>query len=406
MRGLIDSGIEVHIYPLYPLDPSLWKHVPEILNESVFPRNNCHHLKLPNVLRTLPVAGIRQPGKLLKDVIAILRSAMPFGVRPIVKSAYAILHGCAVAHELVRNFDHILCYWGSYAATCAYVAHRLNGRRIPFSTFLHAADLYQDQVFLRQKLLYSDNIFVVCDFNRQYIAESYPDLYPRIAHKIHDHHLGLDFGEFPFEPVRGGQTIIGVGRFDKCKGFDDLLRAVHVLVRDGLHVRLDLIGEGDESKSLAKLARQLGIDETVRFRGWLPFEQVKNAMSEAAVLVHPSSELGDAVPTVVKEACALGTPVVGTAIAGIPELLNYGRCGIVVPARDPERMASAIKQLLTDEPARQRYAEAARKYAEEKFDLWRNGRRLANLLRSTRRIASTVPDRAADTSKQLSRAPH
>ena len=100
--------------------------------------------------------------------------------------------------------------------------------------------------------------------------------------------------------------------------------------------------------------------------------------------------LGDAVPTVIKESMALGTPVVASNVAGIPELLDGGRCGMLVPPQNVEALADAIKTLLANTAMRRTYADAARKYAEEQFDLWRNGRRLARVLRSTKRPIEAV----------------
>ena len=85
-------------------------------------------------------------------------------------------------------------------------------------------------------------------------------------------------------------------------------------------------------------------------------------------------------PTVIKEAAALGLPVVGTRVAGIPELLDEGRCGCLVPPRDVQALASAIGRLLADEPLRREYSQQARHHAETILNLWANGRRLAELL--------------------------
>jgi glycosyltransferase involved in cell wall biosynthesis len=136
---------------------------------------------------------------------------------------------------------------------------------------------------------------------------------------------------------------------------------------------------------LKNLAKELLITDKVRFLGWLRPAEVRTAMERATIFIHPSSGLGDAVPTVIKESIALGTPVVASQVAGIPELLNDGKCGILVPPRNPIALADAIQALLRNADLRRRYADAARKYAEEKFDLWRNGKKLIETLNSTNR---------------------
>jgi glycosyltransferase involved in cell wall biosynthesis len=391
MRGLIESGLEIDVFPVYPVDAKLWCHVPDILNEKIFSRNRLRHLNLRQALRLPKSQRLKKLGRFFQDSAVITASAAKFGIGPTAKSTYVLAKAWGTVQNFSCQYDHILAYWGSYAATYAYMFHRLTNERIPFSMFLHAGDLYQDQVYLRQKLLYADNIFVVCDFNRQYIYDSYPDIYDQLSNKIHMYHPGLDLSEFPYEPngLRS-RAVLGVGRFDKCKGFDYLVRAIQHLARSGIEVKLELIGEGEEERPLKALVSDLGLEDRIKFRGWLSFNEVKRAMKRARMLVHPSSEVGDAVPTVIKEACALGTPVIGTHVAGIPELLNYGRCGILVPPRNVEAMANAINRLLSDEHACQAYAEAARRHVEETFNVWRNGKKLAGILRSSTRCASGV----------------
>ena len=129
---------------------------------------------------------------------------------------------------------------------------------------------------------------------------------------------------------------------------------------------------------------------SVKFRGWLPFSEVRQAMSEATVLVHPSDGLGDGLPNVVREAMAVGTPVVASDVAGIPDALDKG-CGVLVPPKNVAALADAIGGLLQDPAERQRIAERARHRAEERYNLWRNGATLAGLLRATRRGGAPKP---------------
>jgi glycosyltransferase involved in cell wall biosynthesis len=386
VRALLDAGFDIDIFPIYPLEPALWRYVPDCLGEDVLPRTKVHHISFDQVFRSGKLSSDKY-ATFSRDIAAISASAARFGIEPIWKSIYVFGKALAWARQFQHKFDHVLSYWGNYAATCAYLFNRLIDQPLPFSMFLHAGtDLYRKQVFLEQKLLYADNIIVVCDFNRKFIHELYPRIFDSIVNKIHLHHLGLDFAEFPYEPEgRQIHKVLGVGTLDKYKGFDYLLRATCELVRQGIDIEVELVGDGKERNSLQALAKKLAIMDRLTFHGWFNPDQVISIMKRKTILVHPSIGIGDAVPTVIKESMALGTPVVASNVAGIPELLDGGKCGMLVPAKNVEALVGAVKTLLTNSVLRRTYADAARKYAEEQFDIWRNGQRLANLLRSTKR---------------------
>jgi glycosyltransferase involved in cell wall biosynthesis len=392
MRGLIDAGIDVDIFSFYPLDSTLWRYVPDILSERFLPRNKVRHIGVLESLARLRPWPAQQIGRFAGDTGAISASALRFGIVPLAKSLYVFPKAWAWSRIHHREYDHVLAYWGNYSATCAYIFHRLMEEPVPFSMFLHAGiDLYEDQVYLQEKLRYADNIIVVCDFNRRFLEKLYPSVYPSIADKILEHHLGLDFAEFPYQPDgRQPRRILAVGTFAKYKGFEYLVMAAGELSRRGVDFELELVGDGKEGNALKALASKLSISEKVRFPGWLHPTEVRKAMEQTTIFVHPSNGIGDAVPTVIKEAIALGAPVVASDLAGSPELLDGGKCGILVPPANPVALADAIQLLLESADLRRSYAEAARKYAENKFDLWRNGRRLAEVLNSTERVKPSV----------------
>jgi glycosyltransferase involved in cell wall biosynthesis len=405
MRGLINAGIDVDIFPFYPVDPAFWQYVPDILNQNVFPRARVHQISILDSLRT---AG-RPVGKLctfLGDLARLEKSAAKYGTERLIKTAYVALKAFAWASCNGKRYDHILAYWGNYSATAAYVFHRLIDYPIPFSMFLHAGlDLYEGQVYLREKLLYADNIIVVCEFNREFLQNKYADIFPRISQKIYKHHLGIDMNEFKYNTSnRSKAKVLAVGSLEKYKGFDYLIRAGRLMTERGFEYSIDIIGDGKEAGSLKQLAAALDITRHVNFLGWVPPDEVRKAMCHSTILVHPSYGLGDAVPTVIKEAMACGTPVVASNIAGIPELLNGGRSGILVEPGKPNELARGIQKLLTDEKLRERYVTSARRYAEEQFDLWQNGQKLANILNSTKRVqpVSVISDRTTKIpAKQL-----
>jgi colanic acid/amylovoran biosynthesis glycosyltransferase len=384
MLALVRAGIEVDVFPLRPYDPTLWRYS-LVVDDHLLPRDRVHNIGMLEGLR--PPWPLSRLALCLRDAAAVAVSAVRFGPIPLAKTLYAVPKALAWAARQAGPYDHVLAYWGGYAATCAYLFHRLTQPGVPFSIWLHAgADLYFRPIFMRQKLRYADRIITCCEFNRRYIHERFPDVADRLNGRIHVAYHGLDLARFPYVPDgRPATRLIAVGRFSPGKGFDMLLQAVGGLAQRGHPVELELVGDGPEAPALRTLAEALGIADRVRFRGWLPFAEVQAAMQAATVLVHPSIGLGDGLPNVLREAMAVGTPVIASDVAGIPEALDWGNAGVLVPPRDVPTLTEAIARLLADEALRRRLAEAGRRRTEDLFDAWRNGARLAEVLRATRR---------------------
>jgi Glycosyltransferase len=87
----------------------------------------------------------------------------------------------------------------------------------------------------------------------------------------------------------------------------------------------------------------------------------------------------DGIPNVLAEAMAAGTPVVSTTVSGIPELIEDGRTGLLVPPRDPVVLADTLERLLADAPLRRRLAAASRGKIEERFECWETAKALRTL---------------------------
>jgi glycosyltransferase involved in cell wall biosynthesis len=404
MRGLIDAGIEVDVFPIYPLDPAMWQYSLGLLDETVLPRERVHHLSLPQALRGARAWPPHRAATALRDATAVTASALRYGSMAFAKSAYVMPKAWAWAERFPDHFDHVLAYWGNYAASCAYAFHRLTNRRTPFSIWLHAGtDLYFRPVFLKQKLLYADSIITCCAFNRSFVEEQFADIAPGVRHKIHVAYHGLALAEFPYVPDgRPAARVLAVGRLSPEKGFEYLLRAAAEVLRRGVPLEVEILGDGPAAPALRALSASLGIADRVRFGGWVPFREVHRAMQQATVLVHPSAGLGDGLPNVIREAMALGTPVLASRIAGIPEALDDGRCGVLVPTKDIAALAAGLERLLADPVLRRTYAERARRRTEELFDMWRNGAHLAAHLRGVERRS---PERAVVAAAALSEVP-
>ena len=146
-----------------------------------------------------------------------------------------------------------------------------------------------------------------------------------------------------FDTPSDAPVVLGMGRFDRTKGFDLALRAIAAVPR----AYLWLAGEGEEEPELRRLAAELGIADRVRFLGWR--KDTNALLARAAALVVPS-RWQEALGLVVLEAWSAGVPVVSTDTPGPRYLMGESESGILVPIDDAAALADALRHLL-DEPA-------------------------------------------------------
>ncbi len=174
----------------------------------------------------------------------------------------------------------------------------------------------------------------------------------------------------PLVPPRGSTTkvIIGTaGRLLPLKGFVYLVRAVASLRVEFPNLVLEIAGSGPERAALEREAERLGLSDGVRFLGWV--EELAAVLARWDVFVLPSLE--EAFPIAVLEAMAAGLPVVASAVGGIPELVEDGRTGWLVPPADARLLAERLRALLLDASQRRALGEAGQARARDHFSLER-----------------------------------
>jgi glycosyltransferase involved in cell wall biosynthesis len=164
--------------------------------------------------------------------------------------------------------------------------------------------------------------------------------------------------------VCGGDLLVGmVGKLNRGKGVYELLRAVGMVRANG-PVRLVFAGEGEEREGLEKEAEKIGVRDKVIFTGMR--KDVERIYASMDVFVLPSS-CEEAFGMVLIEAMAMGKPVIGTMVGGIPELISDGKNGILIPPGDENALAEAILKYLTDRDFAARVAAAGRQTVESEF---------------------------------------
>jgi glycosyltransferase involved in cell wall biosynthesis len=159
-------------------------------------------------------------------------------------------------------------------------------------------------------------------------------------------HYGIEAGSEP-PPLPGAPRLAIVGRLIPIKGHDVLLRAV-ARARERLPgLTLEIAGDGELEQELRATAIRLGLGDAVTFLGRVA--PVDPVLERAEVVVVPS--FGEGFGMVALEAMERGRPVIASAVGGLPEIVDEGRTGLLVPPGDVEALVRAIAEL-ADDPAR------------------------------------------------------
>lgn len=161
-----------------------------------------------------------------------------------------------------------------------------------------------------------------------------------------------------------GKNILYVGRLERTKGIDFLIRGMKLLDRE---CHLDIIGVGRMRKKLEQLAYNLQLSNRVRFWGWIPNTELKEYYRKAQVFVLPSiwpEPLG----IVILEAMANSVPVVASGVGGIKEMVKEGKTGFLVKPKDARELAHKIKNLLDNSELRKKCGENGKRFVQEKLN--------------------------------------
>jgi glycosyltransferase involved in cell wall biosynthesis len=167
------------------------------------------------------------------------------------------------------------------------------------------------------------------------------------------------------EPVHSGNgSVVGfVGRLSDQKGVEFLIRAVPQVLGAHPQTRFMIVGDGPERPRLEAMVVELGVGRAVEFAGYQA--EPSRLVSGLDAVVIPS--IYDPFPLVTLEVMASGRPVVGAAVGGIPEAVEDGTTGILVPPRDPAAIAQALIRLIDSPKLRLEMGAAARASARRRF---------------------------------------
>ncbi|HKF55886.1 MAG TPA: glycosyltransferase, partial [Blastocatellia bacterium] len=281
--------------------------------------------------------------------------------------------------------DHLHAHFASTPTRVALFAHRLSG--IPYTFTAHAKDIFvSDLEAFRVKFEGARAVVTCTQYNRDFLSKQFG---PLCDGKLHCIYHGLDISQFKFSLSRrdeaGEPVILSVARLVEKKGLEDLIIAADILRRRGRTFKVEIIGSGPLRDPLKAHAQRLGLADRVSLVGAQAHDAVCRAYQRASVFVLPcivaSNGDRDGIPNVLLEAMASGVPVVSTPVSGIPELIESGVNGILVPQHDARSLADAIEGLLASRELSERLVRAATTKLDSSFSLEASAEQLLAVFR-------------------------
>jgi glycosyltransferase involved in cell wall biosynthesis len=333
------------------------------------------------LLGALIAAMLRTPLRLVRA----LRCAWALGRRSprgVLRHIIYLAEACLLARRLRRQgIEHVHAHFGTNTTTVALLAHELSGLRFSFTA--HGPEEF-DQAWawsLRDKIERASFVVAVSHFGRS-------QLFRQCAHphwpRVHVVRCGVDgaFLDHPTQDLPRERRLISIGRLSEQKGQLLLVEALARVRQSGREVHLTLIGDGEMRPQVVEAIDRHGLGDCVQMVGAADSQTIRRALDDSSVLVLPS--FAEGLPVVIMEALARSRPVLSTYVAGIPELVQPGRNGWLVPAGSVDALCAAIIEVLDASAEQlQRWGDFGRACVAEQHDVRRIGQQMAELLRES-----------------------
>lgn len=299
---------------------------------------------LPALLGAFLATAVAAPGRCLRALQASVRLGRRSD-RGVLRHLFYLFEACLLVRWLREPGDiqHLHAHFGTNPAAVAMLARMLGGPSYSFT--VHGPEEFDHPVelSLREKVERAAAVVAVSDFGRSQI-------YRWVAHatwpKVRVVRCGVDaaFLAAGARPAVDNRRLVCVGRLTEQKGQLLLLDALAEVVRQGIAVEIVLAGDGPMRGAIEQRVRELSLEDRVRITGWISNEVVRQELLAARALVLPS--FAEGLPVVLMEALAMGRPAISTFVAGIPELVEDGKTGWLVPAGSVDALVTALQRAL------------------------------------------------------------
>ena len=371
--GLLERGHEVDIFSHEIIEHA--KAHRDVADYGLLDRTYL----LPEISENLPLRVVKGIGLLSSNFIkapGLTLKTLNFFRYGNQAISLWLLHTLLLDPQHDYNYDIVHCQFGTVgfrgmafrAMNCPVAKLITIFRGHDISNFVQEQrDNIYDPLFKE-----GDYFLANCEFfKRRAISLGCP------AEKIRVHGSGLDYSRFPFKvrqfPEDGVVRIATTGRLVEKKGIEYAIRGVAQVLRKYPKLEYTIIGEGLLRPDFERLIRSLGVEGSIKLIGKRSQAELIEVLAETHLFVAPSVTAADgnqdAPVNVLKEAMAMGLPVISTLHGGIPELVEDGVSGYLVPERDADAIAARLIDLIEHPERWSAMGQAGRTFVEQHYDL-------------------------------------
>ena len=324
---------------------------------------------VPSYLFNHLMVAVSRPIKYLKTwgTLFSLKHKLSKFPRGIV----CLFRAAGIAKEIEKKgIDLIHAHFLTAPGETALYLSKLTG--IPFGGTAYAMDLYVDNTGLKGKLKNAAYINGTTKYNERFMA----NLLSENKEKALTLYYGIHTSKELMPPIPHERfTFLAVGRLVQKKGFEYLIEACGVLKEKGFDFHCEIVGKGPLEEPLISQISKLGLKNYISLTGYVAPNEMSNKYRSGDILVAPCviADNGDVdgLPNVCLEAMNYGLPVISTTISGIPEGVEEGVNGWLIPPNDSGALADAMAKALQADNLHE-MRKASHRMVCEKFDVRKN----------------------------------
>ncbi len=277
---------------------------------------------------------------------------------------------------------HIHSHFATLPTFAAMLVSKLIGVSFSFTT--------HDEIFLAhwdltEEIKHCTFIIATSYYSKNYLISTYGK---ELNAKVKVIYLGVDIEKFHCRKMEKSQRqiISSVGFLVCKKGFSYLIEACKILRKRGYTFQTIIAGDGPERRSLEKLITEYDLENNISLYGMISQEELPHFLKKTMLFVLPSivekDGNRDVIPVASMEAMAMGIPVISTEVAGIPELIEHMKTGLLIPQRNSEKLAEGIEILLNSKELRYKLGKSGQEKILKDFSLQKNGKEKYLLFKS------------------------